>query len=1139
MRNTLFCFAFLLFAAVCRPQSAVWPDTFYQGYNQTIHGGGFQYHSPQPDVTRSMLARSKDSLQYVEWKTEKVPEQISAPRVNFIWIYGIDAEVNGHNFHLDLNGDHVITFANPKISEKKPVNIEGKNGITLTFRPTLLDKYDDPMGYAVLSVPSSLLIEGKPQTIRVSGESAGSNAWYMTFEAGVHDTVYVEQTPCVLQSAKGKEPSAGGREFSVIFHFVHPGNAVSGKVSIGEVNKEFVIEPGYTRIEILLPAVSSGEKKSATITVAGRPEQKIGFVLKPVRPWTIYLVQHTHTDIGYTRPQTEILPEHLRYIDYALDYCDQTDNLPDDARFRWTCETSWAVREYLKTRPPEQIARLKKRVAEGRIEVTGLMLNGSDLADEATIAAALKPVKLFRDAGLEVQAAMQDDINGVPWCLVDYFSGCGIRYLTMAENTHRAHKPFDRPTTFWWESPSGNRILVNRPEHYMWANNLGILTNEETFARNLFGHLNDVAAKGYPFPEYAIQFSGYLTDNSPPSTTACALVKVWNEKYVSPKLRLATVSEFMEVMERQHAGELRSVRGAWPDWWMDGFGSAALETAYTRMAHTDYIANNALLAMAVMKGKAIPAAIRELQDNITDDLAFYDEHTFGAAESISDPYVENSVVQWGEKSSYAWEAVKRNRILREQAMGLIQGGLPKFEVPSITVFNTLSWPRSGLVTVFIDHEIIPKDRAFRIVDENGHALPVQAAGAREDGTYWAIWVNEVPSFGYKSYRIFKGTEVRQGAGGKGQGAWGEGQRAGGMENEYYKIIVDPVKGGITGIYDKQLNVELLNGSTKYSAGEFIYERLGKNRHQLELLRLEEFTREVWKDLTVSKVTEGPVWSELTLTGQVPECVHGDGIKLQLRLYNTTKKIEFCYSMEKKQVTDPEAVYIVFPFSLDSGVFHCEVAGGPMIPGKEQLEGSSSDWLGIQNFVALRNSKTQIIMTSPEIPLVQLGEINLGKFARVAYPDSPTVYSWVLNNYWTTNFRAYQEGELKWSYGITSDASLSDSSAAMFGWNERIPLLARVFPAVSHPAGQAESSFLGTVFQGLLLVNAVPGDEEGSVILQLRETGGREITLQTGDLLRSSGAKEIREVNVLGETIHGITEDVIIKPRSTLFLLLDY
>ena len=62
------------------------------------------------------------------------------------------------------------------------------------------------------------------------------------------------------------------------------------------------------------------------------------------------MVQHTHTDIGYTRPQTEVLTEHLRYIDNALDYCDQTDDYPDDAKFRWTCESSWAVREYLKSR---------------------------------------------------------------------------------------------------------------------------------------------------------------------------------------------------------------------------------------------------------------------------------------------------------------------------------------------------------------------------------------------------------------------------------------------------------------------------------------------------------------------------------------------------------------------------------------------------------------------------------------------------------------------------------------------------------------------------------------------------------------------------------------------------------------------
>jgi alpha-mannosidase len=75
------------------------------------------------------------------------------------------------------------------------------------------------------------------------------------------------------------------------------------------------------------------------------------FMLAPIKEWTINLVQHSHTDIGYTRSQTEILAEHLRFIDYALDYCDQTDHYPDDARFRWTCEASWTVREYLKARP--------------------------------------------------------------------------------------------------------------------------------------------------------------------------------------------------------------------------------------------------------------------------------------------------------------------------------------------------------------------------------------------------------------------------------------------------------------------------------------------------------------------------------------------------------------------------------------------------------------------------------------------------------------------------------------------------------------------------------------------------------------------------------------------------------------------
>ena len=50
-----------------------------------------------------------------------------------------------------------------------------------------------------------------------------------------------------------------------------------------------------------------------------------------------------------------------------------TDDWPDDARFRWTCEAAWPVREFLRTRPREQVERFLERVDEGRIEVAAEM----------------------------------------------------------------------------------------------------------------------------------------------------------------------------------------------------------------------------------------------------------------------------------------------------------------------------------------------------------------------------------------------------------------------------------------------------------------------------------------------------------------------------------------------------------------------------------------------------------------------------------------------------------------------------------------------------------------------------------------------------------------------------------------------
>ena len=174
----------------------------------------------------------------------------------------------------------------------------------------------------------------------------------------------------------------------------------------------------------------------------------------------------------------EILAEHLRYIDYALDYCDATDNYPDYAKFRWTCEISWAVSEYMKCRPAAQVARLKQRVKEGRIELAAMYLNFDELPDEQTLAASLYPLKQFHDAGMKAEVAMQDDVNGIGWCFSEFFANAGVKYLNMGTHGHRALICFDMPTVFWWQSPSGKKLLAYRAEHYNEGNFFGIHTGD-------------------------------------------------------------------------------------------------------------------------------------------------------------------------------------------------------------------------------------------------------------------------------------------------------------------------------------------------------------------------------------------------------------------------------------------------------------------------------------------------------------------------------------------------------------------------------------------------------------------------------------------------------------------------------------
>ncbi|MCD8137256.1 MAG: hypothetical protein LUH01_15420 [Parabacteroides gordonii] len=336
--------------------------------------------------------------------------------------------------------------------------------------------------------------------------------WGATAPPGIDTHVY----PALYKSKQGLVQK-------VRVSLTHTGEPENVTLTLAGQTQKGKLKEGANQFFFEVPEVQSTQRLPLVLT-KGKEKQSTEVEVKPVRHWQMNMVQHTHTDIGYTRSQTEILAEHLRYIDYALDYCDATDDYPDFAKFRWTCEIAWAVSEYLKCRPAEQIARLKKRVSEGRIELAAMYLNFDELPDEQTLAASLYPLKQFREAGLKAEVAMQNDVNGIGWCFSEYFADAGVKYVNMGTHGHRALICFDIPTVFWWQSPSGKKVLTYRAEHYNQGNFFGVHTdNFEQFKERVLNYLGEMEAKNYPYDIVDAQHSGYFTDNSPPSTKSCEM----------------------------------------------------------------------------------------------------------------------------------------------------------------------------------------------------------------------------------------------------------------------------------------------------------------------------------------------------------------------------------------------------------------------------------------------------------------------------------------------------------------------------------------------------------------------------------------------------------------------------------------
>jgi hypothetical protein len=317
-------------------------------------------------------------------------------------------------------------------------------------------------------------------------------------------------------------------------------------------------------------------------------------------------------------------------------------------------------------------------------------------------------------------------------------------------------------------------------------------------------------------------------------------------------------------------------------------------------------------------------------------------------------------------------------------------------------------------------------------------VPAQILTKRREGAYWVLEVKDIPAMGYKALKI----EVL------GQATPDEaGSNVEVLENKFYKIVINKATGSVSSLFDKELNQELADKQNQYNIGQPVRETLKSRREMVP-------THTTVSNVKVDAGTDGAVWESVRIASDLAGFDKGTegspkGIELEIRLYKNVKKIEFKYMAHKEIITDPEALYVAFPFSLPGSRIVFETIGGALTQG-QQLPGSSSDWNAAQNFVAVRGKTGQIVVVSNEVPLWQFSDFNIGKFERYPKKGKTWLYSWVMNNYWTTNFRAFQEGGFSWGYQITSTSDTSNTFATKYAWSER-----NIFPTRTFPAGANE------------------------------------------------------------------------------------
>ena len=143
------------------------------------------------------LSVVRQNYEALIWESENVKNLPESGSVNFTFLFAMDVSTTPANFILSINELNCVEFSSSSTSKLGINTIEGKNGTKLILNTTMLDKYMDQMGFCTVSVPVSMLSEGKPVQFKVEAKPEENNSWFMVYRSHLEPSVKIYQNKVV------------------------------------------------------------------------------------------------------------------------------------------------------------------------------------------------------------------------------------------------------------------------------------------------------------------------------------------------------------------------------------------------------------------------------------------------------------------------------------------------------------------------------------------------------------------------------------------------------------------------------------------------------------------------------------------------------------------------------------------------------------------------------------------------------------------------------------------------------------------------------------------------------------------------------------------------------------------------------